>query len=198
MEYLQTQHVMKQLNHFFAILIVPAVFVVSSCGEESKSHHPLDHVDHNDIVVKTFTDSGGKQLELAFNNTKESVSFVYEGESIELFDQHPASGIWYKDDTFELRGKGEEIELKKDGEVVFSTGDEVVESTATSKEGTELSMVFNNTKGTASLLLNGEVIELTAERAASGIWYTNDTYELRGKGEQVELTKNGKIVFTTK
>ncbi|MBC9811711.1 MliC family protein [Crocinitomicaceae bacterium CZZ-1] len=189
---------MQQLNHFFALLIVPAVLIFSSCGEKSVSHHPLDHIDPNDIVVKTYTDSKGKQLELAFNNTKESVAFIYEGKSIELFGQHPASGIWYKDDTFELRGKGEEIELKKDGETVFSTGDEVVESTATSKEGTELSMVFNNSRGTASLTLNGEVIELTAERAASGIWYTNDTYELRGKGEQIELKKNGKIVFTTK
>lgn len=189
---------MKQLNHFFATLLLPILLICTACGEQSTSSHPLDHIDHNDIVVKTFTNAEGKQLELAFNNTKESVAFEYEGESIELFDQHPASGIWYKDDTFELRGKGEEIELKKDGEIVFATGDEIVESTATSKEGSELSMVFNNTKGTASLLLNGETIELTAERAASGIWYKNDAYELRGKGDQVELTKNGKIVFTTK
>lgn len=189
---------MKQFNHFFATLFMSALLICSACGEQSTSSHPLDHVDPNDIVVKTFTDSEGSQLELAFNNTKESVAFEYEGKPIELFDQHPASGIWYKDDTFELRGKGEEIELKKDGEVVFTTGDELIESTVKSKEGTELSMVFNNTKGMASLILNGETIELTAERAASGIWYKNDTYELRGKGEQVELTQNGKIVFTTK
>ncbi|MGB1207543.1 MAG: hypothetical protein ACPG5B_17975 [Chitinophagales bacterium] len=31
-------------------------------------------------------------------------------------------------------------------------------------------------------LNGGEQIDLVAEKSASGIWYTNDTYELRGKG----------------
>ena len=34
-------------------------------------------------------------------------------------DKKPASGIWYKNDHYELRGKGEEIELTKDGKTVF-------------------------------------------------------------------------------
>jgi hypothetical protein len=36
---------------------------------------------------------------------------------------------------------------------------------------------------------------LHAQKAASGIWYKNDLYELRGKGDNVELTKDGITVF---
>lgn len=39
--------------------------------------------------------------------------------NIELQGQTPGSGIWYKNDQYELRGKGEEVKLTKDGEVVF-------------------------------------------------------------------------------
>ena len=44
-------------------------------------------------------------------------------------------------------------------------------------------------------LNGGEQIDLVAEKAASGIWYKNDVYELRGKGEKLELSKDGIIVF---
>lgn len=57
-------------------------------------------------------------------------------------------------------------------------------------------MTFNNTTNTAKIYLNGgEQIELIGQKPASGIWYKNDQYELRGKGEEVELTKDGKTVF---
>ena len=41
----------------------------------------------------------------------------------------------------------------------------------------------------------GEELELAGQKPASGIWYKNDHYELRGKGENLELTKDGKTVF---
>lgn len=57
-------------------------------------------------------------------------------------------------------------------------------------------MTFNNSTNTVKLYLNGgEQIELAGEKAASGIWYKNEQYELRGKGLNLELKKNGKIVF---
>ena len=74
--------------------------------------------------------------------------------------------------------------------------DDIVEITSTDKDGKQLEMAFNNTKGTATINLNGETIELVQEKAASGIWYTNDTYELRGKGNDFELRKNGNLIFT--
>ena len=64
------------------------------------------------------------------------------------------------------------------------------------KDGQTLDITFNNTVGTAKAYLNGgEQIDLVAEKAASGFWYKNDQYELRGKGEKLELTKDGETVF---
>lgn len=74
-------------------------------------------------------------------------------------------------------------------------GDYIVKISSADKEGNELKLTFNNSKGIATLDFNGESIELVAQKSASGIWYKNDQYELRGKGDNVELTKEGKIVF---
>lgn len=73
--------------------------------------------------------------------------------------------------------------------------DEIVKNTLTDKDGKTLEITFNNTKNTATLVLDNQQIELTGQNPASGIWYKNDQYELRGKGESLELTKDGKIIF---
>lgn len=86
----------------------------------------------------------------------------------------------------------------KTTEVIEDVSDDIVITTVTNKDGEKLEMTFNNTKGTVSLNFNGESFTLNAERAASGIWYKNEDYELRGKGESVELTKNGKTIFKNK
>ena len=39
----------------------------------------------------------------------------------------------------------------------------------------------------AELVLNGEVMELPQQRAASGFWYSNDRYTVRGKGKELWL-----------
>lgn len=76
-----------------------------------------------------------------------------------------------------------------------ATADEIVTSTATDKDGKKLEMSFNNTKDIVTLKFNGETIDLVGQKPASGIWYKNDHYELRGKGNDVELVKDGKTVF---
>lgn len=78
---------------------------------------------------------------------------------------------------------------------VEKTADDVETSTATDKEGNKLEMSFNNTKNVATLYLNGDTIVLAGQKPASGMWYKNNEYELRGKGENVELSKNGKTLF---
>ena len=76
--------------------------------------------------------------------------------------------------------------------------DEIVKHTSTDKEGEKLEMIFNNTKNIVTLNFNGETIELAGQNPASGMWYKNENYELIGKGKDVELTKNGKIIFEHK
>ena len=57
-------------------------------------------------------------------------------------------------------------------------------------------MTFNNTTNEAKVYLDGgKQIELIGQRPASGFWYKNENYELRGKGENVELTKDGETIF---
>ncbi|MFP7655850.1 MULTISPECIES: MliC family protein [Chryseobacterium] len=82
-----------------------------------------------------------------------------------------------------------------DSAAVSAGKDEIVKSTSTDSSGKTLEMTFNNTKNTATVVFNKETIELQGQKPASGIWYKNDHYELRGKGEEIELTKDGKVVF---
>ncbi|WP_417889918.1 MliC family protein [Xanthomarina gelatinilytica] len=86
----------------------------------------------------------------------------------------------------------------KTTEIVEEVSDDIVKTTLTDEDGKQLEMTFNNTKGIVTLNFNGEIFTLNAERAASGIWYKNEDYELRGKGESVELTKNGETIFKNK
>lgn len=84
-------------------------------------------------------------------------------------------------------------EVNADGattDSIESAGDDIVKTSSTDKDGKKLVLTFNNTKGTTTLDFNGETIELVAQKVASGIWYKNDHYELRGKGNDIELTKD--------
>ncbi|MGO3261154.1 MAG: MliC family protein [Mesonia sp.] len=183
-------------KQIFTIGMLIALFL-TSCKETPKQEtvKTIETVT-DEIVHSTSTDKDGKKLEMSFNNTKDIATLNFNGETIELIRQKSASGIWYKNDTYELRGKGNDIELKKNGMIVFKHLDEIENISVKDKEGQTLNITFNNTDGTAKIYLNGgEQIDLIAEKAASGIWYKNDQYELRGKGENLELTKNEETIF---
>ncbi|MDY0200394.1 MAG: MliC family protein [Tenuifilaceae bacterium] len=178
------------------------VFLLNSCKETPKQKNVETAATAatkkvaDDIVTTSTTDKNGTVLEISFNNTKGTATLNFKGETIELVQQKSASGIWYENESYELRGKGNDIDLKKDGNLVFTYKDEIVKTSLKNKEGQTLDMTFNNSTNRAKIYLNGgEQIELVGQNPASGIWYKNDHYELRGKGENVELTKDGKIVF---
>ena len=176
--------------------------VLNACKEAPKKETvestKTETVDssNDDIVTSTSTNKDGEKLDISFNNTKGTATLNFNGEIIELAQERAGSGIWYKNDIYELRGKGNDIELKKDGKIIFNHEDDIVSTVLKDKEGQTLNMTFNNTSGTVKVYLNGgPQIDLVAEKAASGIWYKNDVYELRGKGEHLELTKEGKTIF---
>lgn len=100
--------------------------LVTSCNESTKNENSNEQVATevtskpvDEIVNSTLTDKEGKKLEMSFNNTKDIVTVKFNGETIELVGQKPASGIWYKNDHYELRGKGEQVELTQDGKTIF-------------------------------------------------------------------------------
>ncbi|MCA6069141.1 MliC family protein [Chryseobacterium sp. RG1] len=76
-------------------------------------------VKNNPIIKAKSTAADGKSIDMTFDNGKNTATIVYEGETIELKGQPAASGIFYKNDHWELRGKGLENNLSKDGKVVF-------------------------------------------------------------------------------
>lgn len=76
-----------------------------------------------------------------------------------------------------------------------STPISVVTDTFRDKKGNILEIQFDNTAYTATANFNDTIIKLEGQPAASGIWYANDEYDLRGKGGQVRLTKYGVLLF---
>ncbi len=85
-----------------------------------------------------------------------------------------------------------------DTEIVTEPKDslELINTTIKNIEGQELQLIVNNKDNNATVVFKGDSIKLSEKPAASGIWYANDHYELRGKGEKVTLTKDGTTVFT--
>lgn len=112
----------------FSITVL-TVLIVASCKETPKQENnqsnvtpkteAVKEVPADEIVKDTLTNKDGKTLQMAFNNTKNTVTLVLDNQQIELTGQNPASGIWYKNDSCELRGKGENVELTKYGKTIF-------------------------------------------------------------------------------
>lgn len=187
----------KTFIFFFA-----AALVLNACKDKGKDKNSekitTERTENStdDVVTNTLTNKDGKELKMNFNNTKGTATLNFKGETIEMNAEKAASGIWYKNDHYELRGKGNDIQLSKDGTVVFEHKDDIADIEAKNTKGDVLNMTFNNTEGTVKAYLNGgEQIDLVEKKPASGIWYHNDHYELSGKGDSYTLKKDGEIVF---
>lgn len=184
--------------------MVSALFL-TSCTETAKQENTevttstdtvVTEPVSTDVIKTTSTSKDGKTLDLAVDPATGMATVNFNGETIEMKQEKAASGTWYKNDVYELRGKGNDLTLMKDGKVVFEHLDEMNKVEAKNDKGDILSLNFNNTDGTVKAYLNGgDQIDLKEEKAASGIWYKNDQYELSGKGENYELKKDGAVVF---
>ncbi len=76
-----------------------------------------------------------------------------------------------------------------------TTTDEIITTSLTDKDGVKLDLTFNNTKKTATLKFKGETIEMKQDTVASGIKYSNANYEYREHQGNIELVKDGKVIF---
>lgn len=154
------------------------------------------------IVYDTLTGNNGNHLILAFNNTQNTLQAKFNNEIIEMKLDTVASGIAASNKHYQYIENKEEILLKKDGKPVFvhTTKSESFSNPILLQgiDGKSLQVVFNNKKDIASFEINGKTVELQSQKPASGIWYKNDKYELRGKGSEVTLSENGKAIFETK
>lgn len=192
---------MKTTIKLLSIAMLSTLFLVACKDkprEENSETITSESVDTpaDDIVTSNLTDKDGKELKMTFNNTKGTATLDFQGETIEMSQERAASGIWYKNEHYELRGKGNDIQLTRDGTVVFEHMDDIQTVEAKNNKGDVLNMTFNNSNGTVKAYLNGgDQIDLVEKKPASGIWYSNDNYELSGKGDSYTLKKDGKIIF---
>lgn len=189
-------------KQIFILASITVATFLASCNQQQKQENTegvkteVTAKSSDDIVTQSLTDNAGNKLDMTFDNSKDIVTITFKGETAELIAQKAASGIWYKNDHLELIGKGNDITLSKDDQVIFKHQDDKVAIEAKSDKGDVLNMTFNNTEGTVKAYLNGgEQIDLVEQKSASGIWYKNDHYELTGKGDKYELQKDGKTVF---
>lgn len=185
------------------IIALAVGFLFVSCNQKAKQNNQEQTAtvqeQTDDIVNKTVTNPDGTILELSFNNTKGTATAIFKGETIQMESQRPASGIWFKNEHYELTGKGEDVTLLKNGKEVFShKGEKTIVKDYKSKDGKEITVNIYNETNTATVVFEGETIDLQGQKPASGIWYKNDHYELRGKGDNIELTKSGETVFKSK
>lgn len=189
-------------KQIFILASITVATFLAACNQQQKQENTegvkteVTAKSSDDIVTQSLTDNAGNKLDMTFDNSKDIVTITFKGETAELTAQKAASGIWYKNDHLELIGKGNDITLSKDDQVIFKHQDDKVAIEAKSDKGDVLNMTFNNTEGTVKAYLNGgEQIDLVEQKSASGIWYKNDHYELTGKGDKYELQKDGKTVF---
>ena len=106
------------------IILLCAAFFIISCEKSSReveNKSAEEKISLNEIVKSTLRDSNGVILEMTFDNSRYTVVLMIKGEKIELQGQPVGSGIWYKNDEYELRGKGEDVVLTQNGKVVFKS-----------------------------------------------------------------------------
>ncbi len=75
---------------------------------------------------------------------------------------------------------------------------EPARQTLVNEKGEHLSMTFDHEKEMVSVLFRGQIIEMKRMPAASGIRYKNASFQLRGKGDKIKLSENGKLIFESK
>ncbi|WP_159038459.1 MliC family protein [Brumimicrobium mesophilum] len=123
------------MKNLILSLTVLGLISLTSCSENTnvKSNNPspektkesrdinedIKKEISDEIVVSTLFDDQGDTLKITFNNTKNIATISFEGNPVVLNGQPAASGIWYKNERFVLRGKGDKVELTKDGKVIF-------------------------------------------------------------------------------
>jgi membrane-bound inhibitor of C-type lysozyme len=60
------------------------------------------------------------------------------------------------------------------------------------EDGTQLEVTFDNPRQMATVAIpNAPTTELLQEKTASGIWYRNGQYELRGRGSEANWSAGG-------
>lgn len=170
-------------KHFLWIAAVAIALFSTSCNSKSKQE------SSDELIESTVTSTTGQQLEATFDKANELVTIIFEGDTAVLKQQPSASGINYKNDTYEYTEWQNEIELLKNGVVVFSNVDKdkrvSVGETLKDAEGEILTLFYDTTAETPTVTISYKDIKdkvLTQNYA----WANGGEYE----GENLKWTTN--------
>lgn len=170
-------------KHFLWIAAVAIALFSTSCNSKSKQE------SSDELIESTVTSTTGQQLEATFDTANELVTIIFEGDTVVLKQQPSASGINYKNDTYEYTEWQNEIELLKNGVVVFSNVDKdkrvSVGETLKDAEGEILTLFYDTTAETPTVTISYKDIKdkvLTQNYA----WANGGEYE----GENLKWTTN--------
>lgn len=170
-------------KHFIWIAALAIALFSTSCNSKSKQE------SSDELIESTVTSTSGQQLEATFDTANELVTIIFEGDTAVLKQQPSASGINYKNDTYEYTEWQNEIELLKNGVVVFSNVDKdkrvSVGETLKDAEGEILTLFYDTTAETPTVTISYKDIKdkvLTQNYA----WANGGEYE----GENLKWTTN--------
>lgn len=170
-------------KHFIWIAALAIALFSTSCNSKSKQE------SSDELIESTVTSTTGQQLEATFDTANELVTIIFEGDTAVLKQQPSASGINYKNDTYEYTEWQNEIELLKNGVVVFSNVDKdkrvSVGETLKDAEGEILTLFYDTTAETPTVTISYKDIKdkvLTQNYA----WANGGEYE----GENLKWTTN--------
>lgn len=96
------------IKRIFAIGILTATVFISCKNnqkQENKDSPDTKQTASKDVVTESLTNNDGETLEMSFDNSERTATLNFKGETIDLDQERAASGIWYKNDQYELRGK---------------------------------------------------------------------------------------------
>ncbi len=187
---------MKKLFLVFALF----ASLLASCNRNKSNNETsqtgVTEQKSDEIINGVETNLKGDKLEYAFNKTRNTATFILNGQKIEMVaDNTKASGANYKNEQYTYTNRHGVTELQKDGKTIFYHNADLAETSVKNKEGKTLEMKFDNAKNTASFVFDGKTIELKADTTASGVKYSNKDYVFTEHQGKMELIKDGKAVF---
>jgi membrane-bound inhibitor of C-type lysozyme len=177
-------------------LMILTAFIVG-CNNQNAQHEVSKELVKDEIIIDTITNSNGKVLIVERNRQKKTLSLKFDNELIELKIESISPELLASNDQFQFIKKEEEVLLKKNGNIIFEQKDDIIESSTKDKAGRVLEMRFNHQKSIVTVTLDGKKLVLDYQKPASGMWYQNEEYEFRGKGNDITLYKKDSIVFQT-
>jgi membrane-bound inhibitor of C-type lysozyme len=193
------------MTKHLTILIILALF--TSCKnvpanellETDTIENAASETSEDDLRNNSLTNQNGEELYLVYNLKQNTAIVKDRGIEIELINQKPMKGVWYKNDSYDLRGVENDLIFRREGNIIFSNKVDSEYDILTDDDGNTLEIQQNKSTNEATIYLKGlESITLKSQSPSSGIWYKDEHYELKGKNHNIELKKDGVLLFKQK